>query len=72
MPKVETLLQEVQQAANSRGHQLGLFNQKDQRTYVAECQRCFGTIIVTPDPSPAESKVEGQAFTTDCPAAASS
>lgn len=71
MPKVETLITEVQQAANSRGHQLGLFNQKDQRTYVAECQLCFGIVIVTPNPSPEENEVMGMVVNTDCPAATS-
>lgn len=72
MSEVETLLKEVQKTAKSRGHQLGLFNQKDQRTYVAECRRCFGTVIVTPNPSPEESEVMGQLMDTDCPASTSS
>ena len=71
MPKVETLITEVQQAANSRGHQLGLFNQKDQRTYVAECQLCFGIVIVTPNPSLEENEVMGMVVNTDCPVATS-
>lgn len=68
MSKVETLIQEVQQAAKNRGHQLGLFNQKDHRTYVAECQYCFGIVIVTPNPSAEESEVMGMVVNTDCPA----
>ncbi len=68
MREVETLIKEVQAAARSRGHSLGVFNQKDQRTYVAECQRCFGTVFVTPNPSPQESEVMGLPVTTDCPA----
>lgn len=68
MREVETLIKEVQASARSRGHQLGLFNHVDQRTYIAECKRCFGTVIVTPDPSPGESEVMGQPVTTECPA----
>ena len=57
MLEVETLLKEVQKAAKSRRHQMGLFKQKDQRTYVAECRRCFGTVIVTSNASPEQSEV---------------
>lgn len=71
MREVETLLKEVQETANNRGHQLGIFNHVDQRTYIAECQRCFGTVIVTPNPSSEERKVEGQVLNIDCPASTS-
>ncbi|MBV8882770.1 MAG: hypothetical protein JO235_02035 [Chroococcidiopsidaceae cyanobacterium CP_BM_RX_35] len=69
MREVETLLKEVQALAQSRGHQLGLFSHVDRRTYIAECQRCFGTVIVTPEPGPEEEKVVGPPVTTDCPSA---
>lgn len=69
MRELEKLLKQVQETAQSKGHQLGTFNHVDQRTYTAECQRCFGTVIVTPDPRAEESQVEGIPVTSNCPSA---
>lgn len=68
MVQADALLEKARTAAQNRGHRLGLFNHVDQRTYIAECQRCGGTLMVTPNPSPEESEIMGTLVATDCPA----